>query len=74
MRSASDQLAKCAAFDQMRNVWQNAQRVSSMQNTEIQPGAVDELRNVFGHWRKESTHAPQYAIRRNRCDTLNGKL
>ena len=71
MRSASDQLAKRAAFDQMYNVWPNARAFGQMRSAfdqcrtpKFKPAAVDELRNALGHWRM-----PRDTW--NRCDALH---
>jgi len=56
MRSASDQLAKRAAFDKMRNVWPNARAFGQMlsafdqcRTPKFKPAAVDELHNAFAN-------------------------
>jgi len=56
MRSASDQLAKRAAFDQMYNVWPNARAFGQMRSAfdqcrtpKFKPAAIDKLRSAFGH-------------------------
>ena len=48
----------------MRNIWPNARAFGQMlsmfdqcRTPKFKPGAADELRNAFGHWRKGSAHA-----------------
>jgi len=84
MRSASDQLVKRAAFEQMRNVWPNARAFGQMlgafdqcRTPKFKPAAVDELRNAFGHWRKQLREArmPGYAeqVRRTAVTVITVK-
>jgi len=71
MCSASNQLAKRAAFDQMRNIWRNARAFGQMlsafdqcRTLKFKPAAVDELHDAFGHWRRGGKRAC--------CDTQLG--